>query len=129
MPKELQDAAEIDGAGKWRVLWQVYVPVSLPAIATITLFSGVFHWNSWFDGLIYANHPRRYPVQTYLQILLRGDILSQATSLSEISEIYHLSNRTVRSAYIVIGIVPILALYPFLQRYFIKGIVIGSVKG
>ena len=99
VPKELQDAAEIDGAGKWRVLWQVYVPVSLPAIATITLFSGVFHWNSWFDGLIYANHPRRYPVQTYLQILLRGDILSQATSLSEISEIYHLSNRTVRSAY------------------------------
>ena len=90
MPKELQDAAEIDGAGKWRVLWQVYMPVSLPAIATITLFSGVFHWNSWFDGLIYANHPRRYPVQTYLQILLRGDILSQATSLSEISEIYHL---------------------------------------
>ena len=68
-------------------------------------------------------------LQTYLQILLRGDILSQATSLSEISEIYHLSNRTVRSAYIVIGIVPILALYPFLQRYFIKGIVIGSVKG
>ena len=68
----------------------------------------------------------RYPVQTYLQILLRGDILSQATSLSEI---YHLSNRTVRSAYIVIGIVPIPALYPFLQRYFIKGIVIGSVKG
>ena len=79
--------------------------------------------------LIYANHPDRYPVQTYLQILLRGDILSQATSLSEISEIFHLSNRTVRSAYIVIGIVPILALYPFLQRYFIKGIVIGSVKG
>ena len=129
VPGELQDAAEIDGAGKWRILWQVYVPVSLPAIATITLFSGVFHWNSWFDGLIYANHPDRYPVQTYLQILLRGDILSQATSLSEISEIFHLSNRTVRSAYIVIGIVPILALYPFLQRYFIKGIVIGSVKG
>ena len=71
----------------------------------------------------------RYPVQTYLQIRLRGDIPSQAKSLSEISEIYHLSNRTVRSAYIVIGIVPILALYPFLQRYFIKGIVIGSVKG
>ena len=67
------------------------MPVSLPAIATITLFSGVFHWNSWFDGLIYANHPDRYPVQTYLQILLRGDILSQATSLSEIAEIYHLS--------------------------------------
>ena len=129
VPRELQDAAEIDGAGKWRILWQVYVPVSLPAIATITLFSGVFHWNSWFDGLIFANHPERYPLQTYLQILLRGDILSQAASLSEISEIYHLSNRTVRSAYIVIGIVPILALYPFLQRYFVKGIVIGSVKG
>ena len=68
-------------------------------------------------------------MQTCLQILLRGDILSQATSLSEISEIYHLSNRTVRSAYIVIGSVPIPALYPFLQRYFIQGVVIGSVKG
>ena len=129
VPRELQDAAEIDGAGKWRILWQVYVPVSLPAIATITLLSGEFHWNSWFDGLIFANHPRRYPLQTYLQILLRGDILSQAASLSEVAEVYHLSNRTVRSAYIVIGIVPILALYPFLQRYFVKGIVIGSVKG
>jgi putative aldouronate transport system permease protein len=129
VPKELQDAAEIDGAGKFRVLWQIYVPASLPAIATITLFSGVFHWNSWFDGLIYANQPANYPVQTYLQVLLRSDIRSQITSLSEIGEIFHLSNRTVRSAYVIIAIIPILSFYPFLQRYFIKGIVIGSVKG
>lgn len=129
IPKELQDAAEIDGAGKVRILLQIYIPASLPAIATITLFSGVFHWNSWFDALIYANQPANYPVQTYLQILLRGDIRSQITSLSEIGEIFHLSNRTVRSAYVVIAIIPILSFYPFLQRYFIKGIVIGSVKG
>ena len=129
VPKELQDAAEIDGAGKFRILWQIYVPASLPAIATITLFSGVFHWNSWFDGLIYANQPANYPVQTYLQVLLRSDIRSQITSLSEMGEIFHLSNRTVRSAYVIIAIIPILSFYPFLQRYFIKGIVIGSVKG
>ena len=129
VPKELHDAAEIDGAGKWRILWQIYVPVSLPAVATITLFSGVFHWNSWFDGLIYANNPSSYPVQTYLQILLQGELMDQVSSMSELDELYNLSNRTVRSAYVVIGILPILMLYPLLQRYFIKGIVIGSVKG
>ena len=73
--------------------------------------------------------PSSYPVQTYLQILLQGELMDQVSSMSDLDEMYNLSNRTVRGAYVVIGILPILMLYPLLQRYFIKGIVIGSVKG
>ena len=70
MPKELSEAAFIDGAGHWRTLWQIYVPVSLPALATILLFSLVTHWNSWFDGLIYMNDPSHYPIQSYIQTIV-----------------------------------------------------------
>ena len=129
IPKELDDAARIDGAGKWRILWKIYVPMSLPAIATITLFSGVFHWNSWFDGLIYMNRPRNYPLQTYLQTVIIGNLVENMQSLDEIERLAKMSDRTLKSAQIIIAIIPILAFYPFLQRYFIKGIVIGSVKG
>ena len=129
IPKELDDAARIDGAGKWRILWQIYVPMSLPAIATITLFSGAFHWNSWFDGLIYMNRPQNYPLQTYLQTVIIGNLVENMQSLDEIERLAKMSDRTLKSSQIIIAIIPILAFYPFLQRYFIKGIVIGSVKG
>ena len=82
------------------------------------------HWNSWFDGLIYAQNPSDYPVQPFLQNLMQTDLMSQITSLSDIGEIYELSNRTVRAAYVIVAMIPIVSSYPFLQRYFIKGIVV-----
>lgn len=127
IPKELMDAAHIDGAGHGRTLWSIVLPVSLPALATITLFTTVFHWNAWFDGIIYMNNPSRYPLSSYLQTVIIGQDMSRLNA-TEIAEIQNLSQRNVRAAQIFLGALPILMVYPFLQRYFMTGIVMGSVK-
>jgi putative aldouronate transport system permease protein len=130
IPRELEEAALIDGANHFRVLWGIYVPCSLPAIATIGLFTIVWHWNAWFDGLIFMNSPERYPLQSYLQTVIIGLRFSNQTSLvGDYMKLRLLSDRTLRAAQIIIATIPILAVYPFLQRYFISGIVLGSVKG
>jgi len=130
IPKALEESALIDGAGHWRILWSIYVPLSLPALATLTLFSAVNHWNAWFDGLIYINDPRKYPLQTYLQTMVIQSTSAVGTIINikdlEIMEV--ISDRTAKAAQIFIGALPIISVYPFLQRYFIKGIVLGSVK-
>jgi putative aldouronate transport system permease protein len=127
LPKELEEAAFIDGAGHFRTLWKIYFPLSMPAIATIALLTTVGHWNSWFDGLIYMNSPDHYPLQSYLQTVIanRDMTLASSTDLELLAEV---SDRTVKAAQIFMGALPILLVYPFLQRYFIKGIVLGSVK-
>jgi len=126
IPKEMDEAARIDGANPWQVLWHIYLPTSLPALATITLFSIVGHWNSFFDGLILMNNPDNYPLQTYIQQLVIADrpVLhgGQAQLLAR------LSNSTLNSAKLFIAMVPILMVYPFLQRFFIRGIMLGAVK-
>ncbi|EGG35037.1 carbohydrate ABC transporter permease [Paenibacillus sp. HGF5] len=128
VPKELSEAAFIDGAGHWRTLWQIYVPVSLPALATILLFSLVTHWNSWFDGLIYMNDPSHYPIQSYIQTIVVQRSLATMTP-EEAKLMADISDKTLRSAQIFLGALPIICVYPFLQRFFVKGIVLGSVKG
>jgi len=127
LPKELEEAAFVDGASHWEVLFRIYLPLSMPAIATLTLFSFVMHWNSWFDGLIFMNSPDNYPLQSYLQTLVIGQDLSQFSMDPKLLQL--VSNDTFKAAQIFIGALPILVLYPFLQRYFVKGIVLGSVKG
>ena len=128
IPKELSEAACIDGAGQWRVLWGMYVPTSTPAIATVLLFALVGHWNSWFDGLILMNSPDHYPLQSYIQTIVVQRTYSML-SREEIQQLATISDRTLRSAQIFLGSLPIIIVYPFLQRYFVKGIVLGSVKG
>ena len=131
VPSEMEDAALIDGAGHWRTLWQIYVPVSKTALATLVLFVAVFNWNSWFDGMIFMNHTDKYPLQTYMRTIVINHDLSSiiGKSVEEVARMMKLSQRTVIAAQIFIGALPILAVYPFLQKYFVKGIVIGSVKG
>lgn len=128
IPKELSEAAFIDGAGHWTTLWRIYVPISTPALATITLFSLVGHWNSWFDGLILMNKADNYPLQSYIQTIVVQRSYSML-SRQEISELATISDRTLRSSQIFLGTLPILLVYPFLQKYFVKGIVLGGVKG
>ena len=128
LPKELEEAALVDGAGHFRILWQIFVPISKAALATLVLFSAVGHWNSWFDGMIYMNRPEHYPLQTYLQSVIVMRDLSLLSN-EEWKNLQLISDRTVKSAQIFMGAIPILAIYPFLQRYFVKGIVLGSVKG
>lgn len=130
LPKELEESALIDGAGHWTILWRIYIPLSLAGIATITLFTMVGHWNSWFDGLIFMNSPERYPLQSYLQTVIVG--LTNALTTKVFSENWRIlakiSDRTVKAAQIFVAAIPILAVYPFLQKYFVKGLVLGSVK-
>ncbi len=128
LPKELEESAFIDGAGHFTVLWKLFVPLSLPALATLTLFSMVGHWNAWFDGIIYMNSPDKYPLQSYLQsVVIMQDLAVQ--SLTNDDLLKQISNKTFRAAQIFLGALPILLVYPFLQRFFMKGIILGSVKG
>ena len=128
VPTALEEAALIDGAGHLRTLVQIYLPVSLPAIATITLFCIVSHWNAWFDGMIYITSPSKVPMQTYLRSVLID--MNMADMSADDYELYvTLANRTVKCSQIIVATIPILSVYPFLQRYFVSGIVLGSVKG
>lgn len=127
LPKELEDAAYIDGAGHWTILWRIFIPISKPALATVSLFTIVGHWNSWFDGILYIKQVERQPMQTYLRSLLNIDIARFLTP-QQMQEVDKMSSKTLRAAQIFIAALPILAVYPFLQKYFTKGLVLGSVK-
>ncbi|WP_139994916.1 carbohydrate ABC transporter permease [Paenibacillus paridis] len=124
VPKELEEAAFIDGAGHLRSFIQIYLPVSMPAIATISLFTMVMHWNAYFDGLIYIKESMNLPLASFLQtIIVQADMTKFDPQM-----VANMSQRTIRASQIFIGALPILIVYPFLQRYFVKGIVIGAVK-
>lgn len=131
LPKELSEAAYVDGAGEMCILFKLYLPLSLPSLATLTLFVAVGHWNSWFDGLILMKSPENYPLQTYLRnLLVVKDMATMSTkSTTELQELAKVSDRTLRASQIFIASLPILAVYPFVQKYFMKGLVMGSVKG
>ncbi len=128
IPHEIEEAAFIDGAGHFKTLITIYLPLSLPSLATVSLFVVVNHWNSWFDGIIYMNHTYNYPLQSYLRTIIINPDLQSMTGSEELvmSEI---SDRTFKSAQIFLGALPILCVYPFLQKYFMSGLTMGSVKG
>jgi len=128
IPRELEEAAFVDGASHWRVLFRIFIPISQPAIATVALFSLVHHWNSWFDGIILMDKPSQYPLQSYLNTVIIQRDLSLVGS-TDWQSIALVSDRTVKCAQIFLSALPIIAAYPFFQRYFVKGLVLGSVKG
>ena len=127
VPYDMNESTTVDGASALRILFQIYVPVSLPALATVLLFCFVGHWNSWFDGLIYINQPQNQPLQTLIyQLNVR--INAQSMTSEEIRELSVLSSETVNAAKIIIALIPIMAIYPFIQRYFVMGLTLGAVK-
>jgi putative aldouronate transport system permease protein len=128
IPKELEEAATMDGAGHWTTLFRIFLPLSLPVLATLTLFVAVAHWNSWLDGLILMNSPDKYPLQSYLQTIV-VNVDPRMLTERDLDLLKVISNRTTRAAQIFIAMIPILLVYPFLQRYFTSGIKLGSVKG
>ena len=126
LPKELGESAFVDGAHYYDILFRIYIPVSMPAIATLSLFSMVGHWNDWFTGMLFINSPDKWPLSTLLQtIVVAVDFNRLGVTPSDLE---YLSQRGVKSAQIFITMLPILLVYPFLQKYFVKGIVLGSVK-
>ncbi|MDE7324030.1 MAG: carbohydrate ABC transporter permease [Lachnospiraceae bacterium] len=126
VPEALDEAARIDGAGPITILLRVYLPVSLPALATVALFAIVGHWNDYFSGLIYMTKASRYPLQTYIQQLTVD--LTQVTDANQLKQLAAMNTRTFNAAKIVVSTIPLLLIYPFLQKYFVSGIVIGAVK-
>lgn len=128
LPKEIGEAAVIDGAGQMATMWKIYVPLSKPAIATLVLFTTVFHWNSWFDGLIFMNLPDNYPLQTYLQNIVSIRNMVNVTA-DQVKIFAEMNDSTQLAVQVILASIPILVVYPFLQRYFTSGIVLGSVKG
>ncbi len=132
LPRELEESAYMDGATHWRTLWSIYIPLSKPALATVTLFCIVGHWNAWFDGLIYMNRASNYPLQTYLRTVIVAPevFLRRLISGGDYQAILqYVGVRTSRAAQLFVATIPVLVAYPFLQKYFTKGLVLGSVKG
>ncbi len=129
LPDEMEEAALIDGAGPMGVLFKVFIPTSTPVLATISLFIIVSTWNEWFQAIILMSFPEQYPLQTFLRSILAPPVLINTTSVEDLEQLREISDRTLKAAQIFISMIPVLVVYPFLQKYFTKGIVLGSVKG
>ncbi len=131
VPASLTEAAKIDGAGEFRIFARVVLPLTKPIIATVGLFIGVAYWNDWQNGLYYVTDNRLYSIQQLLNNMMKNiQFLSSNPSSAINSNVAaSIPQATVRMAIAVIGIVPILVIYPFVQKYFIKGIALGAVKG
>ncbi len=130
IPRSLEEAAVMDGAGPMTVLLHVLVPCAKPCIATISLFSIVGSWNDFFSGLIYIQKPENYPIMTYIQSLNVDiqEMLKSGATNATLSSVAELSNKNLNAAKIVVAVIPLLMIYPFLQKFLITGIVMGSVK-
>lgn len=128
IPESLAESARIDGAGEWRILFQLYMPLSKPVLATVALWAAVGHWNAWFDALLYITDDNKQVLQTFLQRI----VIESSTELMELgvndASAVEFTGETIKAATIVVTILPIVCVYPFLQRYFVKGIMLGGVK-
>ncbi|MGA0368084.1 MAG: carbohydrate ABC transporter permease [Kiritimatiellia bacterium] len=128
LPGSLAESARMDGAGEWRVLFQIYLPLSKPVLATVALWSAVYHWNAWFDAMLYITEDHNQVLQTFLQRI----VVESGTELMELgitdTSVLQFTSETIKAATIIITILPILCVYPFVQKYFVKGILLGGVK-
>jgi putative aldouronate transport system permease protein len=128
VPYELDEAARIDGANDLQILIRIFLPMVKPVLAVMVLFYAVSHWNSYFPALVYLRTRELYPLQLVLrEILVANDVRSMTTDVS--GGDVEMVGETIKYATIVVATVPILLIYPFLQRYFVKGVMIGAIKG
>jgi len=127
LPKEIREASIVDGAGHMSTLFRIYLPLSVPCLATLTTFCIIGHWNAWLDAIIYNRNPANYPLSTYLQVT--GSKLTVIRSLRDAERMMEQSQRSISSAYTIICTVPILCIFPFLQKYVRSGLTVGAVKG
>ena len=127
IPESLEESARMDGANDFTILFKIIIPLSIPVISVITLYYSVAHWNAWFNAMIYLRNRNLYPLQLVLrEILISQDIDDiMAGAVEEAEPIAE----TIKYAIIVVATVPILLIYPFVQKYFVKGVMIGALKG
>ena len=127
LPPALSESAFMDGANHFQVMTRIYLPISKPSLATVGLFTIVGHWNSWFDGMIYMKSPDKYPLQTYLRNVINAVDMA-SIDIHSAAAMAEISRKTLTAAQIFVAILPILIVYPLLQKYFIAGMTLGSVK-
>ena len=128
VPNEMRESAYIDGAGDWRVLFQFILPLSKATVAVVLLYYMVSHWNAWFNAVLFINDRELYPLQLVLrEILIQSDTSSMQAGT--ISDDQFAVSQTIKYAVTVVATVPILCIYPFVQKYFEKGVMLGGVKG
>lgn len=126
IPRSLLDAAKIDGCGEYRTLWKIVLPLSVPSLSTIGLFYAVAHWNGYFQAVMYITKPNLYPLQLRLRQLI---VENQAEQMMQTAQLTLQSLEGIKMATIIIASVPILLVYPFIQKHFVKGAMLGSIKG
>lgn len=130
IPHEVQESAQIDGCSNIKILLKIILPLSLPILAVMTLFYSVAHWNSFFSALIYLTERDKYPLQLLLrEILIQSNMQDMIQSSEESLARTIMEAESIKYAVVIIANLPVLMLYPFLQRYFVKGMVIGAIKG
>lgn len=126
IPGSLEESAKLDGAGHMTVLWKIFLPLSKATIAVLVLYYGVAHWNAWFGAMMYLQDRNLYPLQLVLrEILIVNDMSNMVNVAADVEQI----SDTIKYAVVVVATLPILVLYPFLQKYFVKGVMVGAVKG
>ncbi|GAA0439124.1 MAG: carbohydrate ABC transporter permease [Bacillota bacterium] len=135
LPKGLEESAKIDGAGYWGIFFRIVLPLSGPVIATLSLFTAVFHWNDWFFPSIYITSENLIPIQTLLQKVLNSNTVSSQMSQIDAGAAAHMgkaantvTGKSLSMAVMMVATLPIIMVYPFVQKYFVKGVLIGSLK-
>lgn len=126
IPEALEESAKMDGANDIYILRKIILPLSMPVLATVSLYTAVHHWNAWFDSMLYIQTESKQVLQLILRkIILDGELSASGTETSPVA----VNTQTMKMATLVVSIIPILCVYPFLQKYFVKGTLIGSIKG
>ncbi|NGZ76842.1 carbohydrate ABC transporter permease [Saccharibacillus sp. VR-M41] len=134
IPAGLEESARIDGCSNWGVLFRIVLPLSGPVIATLSLFTAVYHWNDWFTPSIYISNADLLPIQTKLQQILNSNIMSEqmaqldSAAQGRMSQMKTVTTKSLSMATMMVATIPILCVYPFLQKYFVKGVLVGSLK-
>lgn len=129
IPVALEESAMLDGATPFRILWSIILPLSMPSIMTIGMFYAVAHWNEWFDAAIYINSSSKLPMQSVMRNIVQQYSVGDLNSMSDEALLNAIPQQTVQNASVVVATLPILVTYPFVQKYFIRGIMVGSLKG
>ena len=133
VPEEIEESAKIDGCNHIRTFFSIILPISGPAIATISLFTAVYFWNEWFNAGIYINNAAKLPIQNYLLNVINSS--NYAEQMAKLTggignfTVTSVTTRSLQAATIMVATLPIVMVYPFVQKYFVKGVLVGSVKG
>lgn len=134
LPAGLEESAKIDGCGNWGTFFRIVLPLSGPVIATLALFTAVGHWNEWFLASIYISNENLLPIQTILKQILASNISSEqmanldSAALSRLNALKTVTSKSLSMATMMVATLPIVMVYPFVQKYFVKGVLVGSLK-